>query len=172
MHLPALRPGGAATRPKDCPCICLRVTISQLSVILKGTTMPYTSPLTGTDADKLICRLLRERAKREMGRTRMEPIKAGVQNAPPEVLPPQPRAGDTHKLDGRCAVEELRGWVPLGENMACAVYKRVWRGEHYVRWRVWHRHRTYGEWYPDARRYGVFPSEAIGELCEGLLRAG
>ncbi len=133
--------------------------------------MTYSNQLTGTPIDHLLCSLLKDRARRALGKKKLGPIQGGVENAPPDVLPSHPRAGDTHEPDGRFAVEELRGWVPLGEHMACAVYKRVWRGEHYVRWRVWHRHRGYGEWYPDKRRFGVFRSESVEALADTLRSA-
>jgi hypothetical protein len=133
--------------------------------------MAYTTQLTGTPIDHLLRSVLKDRARRAMGRKTLGPIRGGVENAPPDVQPSCTREGDTHNPDGRCAVEELRGWVPLGEHMAAAVYSRLWRGEHFVRWRVWHRHRSFGEWYGDKRRFGVFKAEAIGELAQALLAA-
>jgi hypothetical protein len=51
------------------------------------------------------------------------------------------------------------------------VFRRQYAGRTHVRWRVWHKSRRYGRWYPDRRRWGSVPVEAAAELSEALRAA-
>jgi len=64
-------------------------------------------------------------------------------------------------------VDRFIAAVPVDDNRVILVYRREHGGRSFVRWRVFHRHRRSGLWYPDKRRAFVVPLAA----CEALAAA-
>ena len=61
--------------------------------------------------------------------------------------------------------------MPLDEHRVILVYHRQHGGRCYVRWRVFHKHRKGGNWYPDKRGAFVIPIHAAHALAAGIAAA-
>jgi hypothetical protein len=61
--------------------------------------------------------------------------------------------------------------VPIDPHRSILVYLRQHAGRQYVRWRVFHRHRKHGKWYPDKRRAFVIPVGIANALAGALASA-
>ena len=57
-----------------------------------------------------------------------------------------------HKKDATLTVDTFMAEVPIDAHRSILVYLREHGGRQYIRWRVFHRHRSLGHWYPDKRR--------------------
>jgi hypothetical protein len=61
--------------------------------------------------------------------------------------------------------------VPMDAHRSILVYLRQHGGRVYVRWRVFHRHRKHGKWYPDKRRAFVVPVATADALAGAIASA-
>ena len=57
------------------------------------------------------------------------------------------------------------------DRRAIAVYRRQHGGKEYIRFRVWHKHRTLGVWYPDKFRRFIVPLRDATALAQAILQA-
>jgi hypothetical protein len=60
--------------------------------------------------------------------------------------------------------------VPIDPERTILVYLRQHGGRSFVRWRVFHKHRKHGGWYPDWRRAFIIPThvaDALGAAITG-----
>ena len=79
---------------------------------------------------------------------------------PRAALPPYPSTIAQSKLDVTLTIDTFVAEVPLDEHRVILVYHRQHGGRCYIRWRVFHKHRKGGNWYPDKRRALVIPIHA------------
>lgn len=79
-------------------------------------------------------------------------------------LPPQ-------KIDASKSVDTFIGEVVVDSHRCILVYLRNHGGKQYVRWRVFHKHRNRGVWYPDTRRSFVVPIDAAPTLGSMIAAA-
>ncbi|HEX8522419.1 MAG TPA: hypothetical protein VF669_09195 [Tepidisphaeraceae bacterium] len=75
------------------------------------------------------------------------------------------------KPDPTLTVDTFIAEVPLEPHRSILVYLREHGGRQYVRWRVFHRHRKSGLWYPDKRRSFVIPLSGAAALGGAIAAA-
>ncbi len=68
-------------------------------------------------------------------------------------------------------VDTFMGCVPQGSDRAVLIYRRQHAGREYVRFRVWHRHKKLGKFYPDKRRKFVVSLEHALDLGQAIIQA-
>jgi len=68
-------------------------------------------------------------------------------------------------------VDLFIGEVPLDSHRSILVFRRQHAGRTFIRWRVFHRHRKGGNWYPDTRRAFVIPLDAGDALASAIAAA-
>ena len=69
-----------------------------------------------------------------------------------------------------CVHERFIAAVPWGVGRSVVVIHRKYRGQDYVRFRTWNRHRSQSVWYPSKRFY-VIPAHVADALAGALLAA-
>src|SRR5215213_11291188 len=82
----------------------------------------------------------------------------------PATYLPKP-SHEKEKIDPTLTLDTFIAEVPVDPRRSILVYLRQHGGRQYVRWRVFHRHRKHGTWYPDKRRAFVVPvgcGDALG----------
>jgi hypothetical protein len=87
----------------------------------------------------------------------------------PPIPPAKPQV-----RDATLTVDTFIAEVPIDTHRSILVYHREHGGRQYIRWRVFHRHRKHGNWYPDKRRAFVVPlgaAKALGHAIQ-LATAG
>ena len=82
------------------------------------------------------------------------------------IPPHKPPANDV-----TLTVDTFIAEVPMDAHRAILVYLREHGGRQYVRWRVFHRHRKHGRWYPDKRRAFVVPLSSASALASAIASA-
>ena len=97
--------------------------------------------------------------------------------------PPWPRMNTTQGVRGYAAmdeepkpsildtVDEFMACIPQGDSRAVLVYRRQHGGREYIRWRIWHKHRKLGRWYPDKRRRFIVPLQDAKPLAQAIVAA-
>ena len=82
-------------------------------------------------------------------------------------LPPH----DQPKTDPTLTVDTFIAEVPIDAHRSILVYLRQHGGREFVRWRIFHRHRKHGTWYPDKRRAFVVPLGSAAGLARAIASA-
>src|SRR3954470_4301925 len=87
----------------------------------------------------------------------------------PNVTPVPPDI--SHPGDPTLTEDTFIGEVPLDPHRSILVFRRRHAGRTFIRWRVFHRHRKGGNWYPDKRRGFVIPLDAGDALASAIAAA-
>jgi hypothetical protein len=89
----------------------------------------------------------------------------------PATYPPIPPAKPPPS-DPTLTVDTFIAEVSIDSHRSILVYLREHGGRQYVRWRVFHRHRRHGNWYPDKHRSFVVPLAGADGLAGAIAAAG
>jgi hypothetical protein len=85
-------------------------------------------------------------------------------------ISPYPHTSD--RLDPTLTVDIFIAEVPVDSRRSILVCLRKHGGRKYVRWRVFHRLRKLGYWYPDKSRAFVVPLSSATALAGAIATAG
>jgi len=85
------------------------------------------------------------------------------------VIPKPP--DDFPKYDATYTVDTFIAEVSLDPHRSILVYRRQHAGRTFIRWRVFHRHRRWGTWYPDKRRSFVIPVGSGDAMARAIAAA-
>ncbi|MGH7176763.1 MAG: hypothetical protein ACREJC_05225 [Tepidisphaeraceae bacterium] len=89
----------------------------------------------------------------------------------PATLPQYPSTNAPDAPDPTLILDTFIAEVPIDEHRVILVYLRRHGGRDFVRWRVFHRHRKFGNWYPDKRRAFVVPLGIAAALADAIAKA-